>query len=224
MSTGAEQPPKKLPVVPLAAAALLFGAAACLLFRHLDYQGLLAQGAALIRRAGPGTYFAAAVLLPAAGAPLSAFTLTAGELFGPTLTLPGVIAAMLAAIWINLALTYWLARYALRPLVLRVITRYGYRIPTVTASTALSITMALRLTPGPPFFLQSYILGMAETPFWTYMIASWLCVLPWSLGALILGKGAFNGNFRLLAIGAAVIAIAVVVIQQVRKRYAPKPG
>jgi uncharacterized membrane protein YdjX (TVP38/TMEM64 family) len=224
MSPDAARPPKKLPVLTLVAVALAMIVAAYFVFRKLDYHALEAQGLALIRGAGPWAFFTATALLPAVGAPLSAFTLTAGELFAPSLSMPVVIAATMLAIAVNLALTYWLARYALRPLVGRIIARYGYSIPSATKATALSVTIALRLTPGPPFFLQSYILGMAEVPFGIYMIASWLCLLPWSVGALILGKGIFNGNFKLAIYGAGLIALAAVVIQQVRKRYAPKPS
>jgi uncharacterized membrane protein YdjX (TVP38/TMEM64 family) len=224
MSNGPPRTPKKVPVVPLVAGGLVLAVLAFLVFRKLDYRALEAQGLALIRGAGPWAFFGAAALLPAVGAPLTAFTITSAELFAPTLTLPGVIAAMLAAIAVNLALTYWLARYALRPVIARIIARYGYSIPTATKSTALSVTLALRLTPGPPFFLQSYLLGMAEVPFGLYMVGSFVCQMPWALGAIILGKGMFNGNLKVVIYGLGLIVVAGLIIQQVRKRYGPKPS
>jgi uncharacterized membrane protein YdjX (TVP38/TMEM64 family) len=133
-----------------------------------------------------------------------------------------VIAATLFAIAVNLALTYWLARYALRPVLSRLAEHYGYRIPRVTRENALSVAITIRLTPGPPFFMQGYILGLAEMPFRIYMVVSWICILPWAIGAIVLGKGILNGNFRLALYGMGVIVVAVVVVQAIRKRYATR--
>ncbi|HEY1849148.1 MAG TPA: VTT domain-containing protein [Opitutaceae bacterium] len=215
---------RKLPVVPIVVAVLVIGAAAVLVLRGMHPQVLMDRAVQFVRGIGPWAFFAATAILPALGAPLTAFTITAGEVFAPQMTMAGVIAATLAAIAVNLALTYWLARHALRPLISRVAARYGYSIPTLTRSNALSITLALRLTPGPPFFLQSYILGLAEAPFGMYMIASWLAVMPWTLGAIILGKGALNGNFKLAMYGIGVLAVATIILQAVRRRYVAKSG
>ena len=136
------------------------------------------------------------------------------------MTMPGVIAALLAAISVNLAFTYWLARYALRPLLSRVTGRYGYRIPRVTRGNALAITLVLRLTPGPPFFMQSYILGLAEVPFRLYMAVSFLCTIPWAVAFVVLGKGILNGNFQMVLYGVGVIVVASVCVHWIRKRYA----
>lgn len=212
---------RKLPLVKLGLAAAAALVAAVLVLRGLDYRVLEERGLGIIRGAGPWTFFAATAVLPAVGAPLSVFTLTAGELFAPLLTMTGAIAALVLAIGVNLALTYWLARYALRPLLSRVLEHYGYRVPRLAGSNALSVALALRLTPGPPFFVQSYILGLAEVPFRLYMVVSWICILPWAIGAAVMGKGVFNGNFRMVIYGVGVIVAAVVIVRMVRKRYVP---
>jgi uncharacterized membrane protein YdjX (TVP38/TMEM64 family) len=211
---------RRLPLLPIALVLLAGAAGAYFLARGVDLKGLATQGMALIRAAGPWAFFGAAAVLPAVGAPLSAFTITAGELFAPTMTLPGVIAAMFAAIAVNLALTYWLARFAFRPLLSRIAGHYGYKVPRVTSSNALSITLALRLTPGTPFALQSYILGLAEVPFGLYLLVSWLCQIPWHVGCIILGKGILNGNFKVALYGVGLLVVAAVVIQQLRRRLA----
>jgi uncharacterized membrane protein YdjX (TVP38/TMEM64 family) len=213
---------KKLPLVKLGILAVAAAAGAFALLRGMDYKALEEQGLRVIRGAGPVAFFSGIAVLPAIGAPLSAFTITAGEIFAPLMTLGGVIAAALFAIAVNLALTYWLARYALRPLLSRLAERYGYKIPKVTRANALSIALAVRLTPGPPFFMQGYILGLAEVPFRLYMIVSWLCILPWAIGLIVLGKGALNGNFKTAIYGVGVIVVATVVVQMIRKRYVPR--
>jgi uncharacterized membrane protein YdjX (TVP38/TMEM64 family) len=210
---------KKLPIVPLAIVAVVGIAAAILVLRGVDYRAVEEQGLRIIRSVGPWVFFSAAAILPAFGAPLSAFTITAGEVFAPLMTMGGVITATLFAIAVNLALTYWLARYALRPLLSRIAERYGYTVPRVTKANAFSVALAFRLTPGPPFFMQSYILGLAEVPFRLYMVVSFVCILPWAVGAIVIGKGIFNGNFKLALYGIGVITVATLIVQAIRKRY-----
>jgi uncharacterized membrane protein YdjX (TVP38/TMEM64 family) len=222
MSSGEIRVKRKLPILPVALALVAVAGVALLLVRGLDFRAAEERSIALVRSAGPWAFFAGAALLPAIGAPLSFFTILAGELFAPRMTLPGVIAAMFAAIAVNLALTYWLARYALRPLISRLAAHYGYGIPKVTPANALSVALVVRLTPGPPYFLQSYILGMAEAPFGLYMVVSWLCQLPWGIGFIVLGKGLFNGNFKMAIYGVGLIVVASVIVQQLRKRYAAR--
>jgi uncharacterized membrane protein YdjX (TVP38/TMEM64 family) len=138
------------------------------------------------------------------------------------MTMGGVLAATLVAIAVNIALTYWLARRAVRPMLERLLKRYGYSVPRVTSDNALSVALLVRLTPGPPFFLQSYILGLAEVPFRLYMLVSWLCVLPWAVGAVVLGRGIFDGNFKVVAMGLGVIVATVAAVQLIRRKLAKR--
>jgi len=54
------------------------------------------------------------------------------------------------------------------------------------------------------------------------MVVSWICILPWAIGAAIMGKGVFNGNFKLVIYGVGVIVAAVVIVRMIRKRYVPR--
>lgn len=212
---------KKLPVVKLAVVAVALLVAAVLVLRGVDLAALKDRAMGMIRDAGPVVFFSAMLLLPAAGVPMLAFTIPAGEAYAPQFGLAGVLALTLVILALNLALIYWLARYALRPLLLGLIKRYGYSVPRVTPENALTVILVVRLT-GSPYAVQGYILGLAETPFRIYMIASWLCVLPWAAGAVVLGQGIMNGNFKLVGIGLAVIAVAVVGVQLLRKRFSKR--
>jgi uncharacterized membrane protein YdjX (TVP38/TMEM64 family) len=224
MQPDAPVPTKKLPLLQLGILAAVVAVVGVLVLKGLDYRILVQRGLEVIRSTGPVTFLLATAFLPAFGAPLSVFTLTAGELFAPLMTMPGIIVAMLIAIAVNLAFTYWLARFALRPVLAKLIRRYGYSIPSVTPANALSIALTIRLTPGPPFALQSYMLGLAEVPFRVYMIVSWLCILPWAVGATVVGKGVFNGNFMLVSYGIGVIAVATFAVNLIRKKYVKRPG
>lgn len=213
---------RKLPILKLVFLGVALGAAALFFLKGVDYVTLGNRAMALIRGLGPWTFFAAVAVLPALGAPLTAFTIIAGEAFAPLMTLPGAMGATLVAIIGNLALTYWLARYALRPILAKLAERYGYKVPRVTKANALSVTLVFRLTPGIPFFVQSYILGLAEVPFGLYMVVSWLCNLPMAVAAMVLGKGVFNGNFRMVGIGIFVLLVATLAIHWLRRRYVPR--
>jgi uncharacterized membrane protein YdjX (TVP38/TMEM64 family) len=209
-------------LIKAVALALVLLAAGVLVVRGIDLRAWVDQGMALIRSAGPWVFFGAMAVLPAFGAPLLAFTIPAGEAFAGQMTLGGVLAATLAAIAVNLVLTYWLARRAVRPLLEKLLRRFGYSVPRVTADNGLSIALVVRLTPGPPFFLQGYLLGLAEVPFRLYLAVSWLCVLPWAVGAVVLGRGVLNGNFKMAAVGLGVIIAAVAAVQLIRRKLAKR--
>ena len=68
---------------------------------------------------------------------------------------------------------------------------------------------------GPPVFL-------AEVPFRLYMVASWLSLIPMTVGAVILGHGLLNGNFRLALSGLGVLVVFVAVVHWLRNRYAAR--
>lgn len=176
---------------------------------------LVAPALVAIRAAGPWAYFTAMALLPL---PLSWFTVPAGEAFAAQLTLGGVIAAGLAAVAVQQSLSYWIARYGLRPFVERYIRRHGREVPRVTPDNALSIALLVRLTPGPPMILGSCLLALAELPFGLYLVVSWLVALPWVCAGMILGRGLLNGNLTLVASGVGLLAAAAISARLVLAR------
>lgn len=229
MSTEMPTEKRKLPLLKLALVGLGLAVAGLVALKLAGGENALDQAKALadsviatIRAAGPVVFFLAMAVLPAVGAPLSVFSLAAGEAFAPQFTMPGVIAIAMFAIAVNQALTYWLARYALRPPLARLITRYGYQVPRVTRDNALTIALIVRNTPGPPYFVQGYLLGLAEVPFRLYMIVSWVSVLPWTIGFVVLGKAAREGHFGKIVTGVVVLVLAVVVVQVLRRKYAKR--
>lgn len=218
MSTNVPVKSRRVPWAKLGVAAAGLLVLIVLGLRGLDVRALVNQGMNLVREAGPWVFFGAMAILPAVGFPMSLFTIPAGEAFRDRMGLGGVIAVALAVAAINLALGYWVARYAFRPLLTRVLARYGYSVPRVTAANALQVALLVRLTPGPPYALQTAILGVAEVPFRLYMIVSWLALLPWAVGAIILGQGLFAGNVAALFAGLGVIVVAVIAVQMVRRK------
>lgn len=211
---------RKLPIVKLAIVALVLGGVGVLVLRGMDVRAVIDSAMALVRESGPWAFFTAMTLLPAFGVPMLAFTVPAGEAFRAQLGIGVVIALSLTAIAVNLAFGYWLARHALRPLLSRLLERYGCTVPRVTRENALSVALLVRLTPGPPYALQAWILGCAEVPFRLYMIVSWLAVLPYALAGIILGEGLFKGNFTVAGAGFGLLVAVGIGLNWLRKKFA----
>lgn len=173
-----------------------------------------------LREAGPVIFFAAMALLPAAGFPLFAFTLAAGPVFAPVLGTGWVIAWSLAAVVINLLLTYWLADRVLRPLVSRLQSWGGFSLPDQAVGGAWQLTLIVRLTPGPPFWAQSYLLGLLRVPLAPYLVVS-TAVMAGYIVALVCGGAAITqGNGRLAFAAVAGLAVLVAALQLWGRRAA----
>lgn len=198
-------------IAGLALAAVLTG----VWLAGIDLRALVERGLAVVRAAGPGWYFAAMALLPL---PLAWFTVPAGEAFAAQLTLPGVIAAGLAAVAVQVSLTYWVARWWLRPPVERFVARRGHAVPRVTTANALGVALVVRLTPGPPMVLGSCVLALAETPFALYLAVSCAVAFPWVCAGVILGRGLLQGDFVLVASGAGLLAAVVLAARLWHRR------
>jgi len=203
------------------AAGLVVGLAALVLLAvQLGAIGAINSVVLSLRDAGPVAFFAAMALLPAVGFPMMAFTLAAGPVFGPTLGAGWVIGWALLAVLANLLLSYWLASRALRPLVGRLLNRFEIRLPENLAGSAWQVTLITRLAPGPPYWVQSYLLGVIRVPLLPYLVVS-LLVMGGYLVALVLGgKAVTEGNGRLGFAAVAVLAVFITVLQVLRKRTA----
>lgn len=213
---------KKLPWGKMAAGVVVLGAAAWLLLRGLDVHALIERGLATIRAAGPVAYFTAMALLPAVGVPATVFTLTAGSVFGPKLGMPLVVLLCIAAIMFNVVLTYFLARRALRPVLEKLMARFGYRLPQVAPEDMTDLAIIVRVTPGSPFPVQNYLLGLANVPFGKYFLVSFIVQAIYTPAFVLFGDALLHGKGKLAMIAIGLLAAAAVGTHWVRKRYAKK--
>ncbi len=195
-----------------------------LMWRGVHPAALAREAAALTGRIGPWPFFAAVAVLPAFGMPLSPFALLVGPTFEARLGLWGVLSAYGFAVAVNLAFTYWLARFAVRPWAHRLVARYGYTIPRFSAEEELEVVFITRVTFGPPFFLQSYLLGLADVSFRTYLWVSWLIAMIYAVGLVAFGASLSHGKGGLAFIGVSLLLAAATVTHLIRKRLKKSSG
>lgn len=180
------------------------------------------RGVAFFRERGPLAFFSAMALLPIVGVPLSPFTLVAGPVFGPTMGLPTVIACALLAVAVNVALSYWIAAYALRPLMSRLVQRLGYQLPDIPPRAAWTATLLLRIVPGTPFPVQNYLLGLARVPFGMYMLISTVVPAAYLIATILLGDGLARHDRGAIIWAVVLFLAAGGVLHQVRRRFSRK--
>jgi uncharacterized membrane protein YdjX (TVP38/TMEM64 family) len=207
-------------VTLLACAALL--ALVALYGREL--KPLLAYFFEFLGDAGPALFFLSMAVLPAGGVPLSFFTLTVGVTFAPQLGMPLVLLLALSAVTVNIALSYLLARRALRPPLEYVLQRLGYRLPEARPADATDLIVLLRVTPGIPFPVQNYLLGFAAVPFLRYLLVSCLVALPLNGAIIVFGEALLQGRGRAALLGLLAIMAMMAAISLVRRSYSRRPA
>ena len=220
---------KKLPVLKLAVAAVLVLVVVGAVLLSGDPKALLAQGKELwsqvmetVRTAGPLAYFSAMAILPGLGAPMLTFALPVGSIFVPTLGMPMVVFWSLVATTVNLVLTYALARRGLRPVLNGLVKRLGYKLPEVESGDVIDLIVILRLTPGIPFLVQNYLLGLADVPPGRYLTVSGLLVLPQATAFVLFGNALMSGQGRLVLVAIGVLAVVSAGTHLVRRHYGAK--
>lgn len=213
---------KKLPVVKLAIVAVVLLAGAVLVVRGVDVPALIERGMGLIRSAGPVAFFSAMALLPALPVPTTAFTLTAGSAFGERLGVPLVVVLSVAAVTFNLILTYALARWTLRPWLERLMKRLDYSLPKLEAGDLTDLTIVVRVTPGSPFFVQNYLLGLAEVPFGKYLLISFIVQAIYTPAFVLFGDALLHGKGKMAMVAAGFLAVAAVATNWARRHYGKK--
>lgn len=175
-----------------------------------------------LRDTGPLPFFLAMALLPAVGFPLAVFNFAAGPAFVPLLGVTRVCLLSSAAIAVNVATTYWLARYAFRPVFARLLSWLGYPIPKIPLKRHLELVFLVRVTPGPPFFLQSCLLGLAEIPFIHYMLGSWSVASAYAMVAIIGGDALMRNDVRAGLFAFALLGCLALVFRLFRGRLRSK--
>jgi uncharacterized membrane protein YdjX (TVP38/TMEM64 family) len=191
-----------------------------LLLQRLQLGGQIERCVAFFRAAGPVPFFLGMAVLPVFGFPVVAFTVTAGPVFGATMGVGNVILCAIAAEAVNMAICYWLAAGPLHPWGERLAAWLGYKLPEVPVGSAWEVTLIVRIIPGPPFFLQNYLLGFARVPFGIYLLVSTLVHVVFVIAAIMAGDAFTRRDPRALAVGVLLFAAGAVAVYRLRRRWA----
>lgn len=186
-------------------------------------QGVLEMLLEVVRSAGLFCFALAYGTLPAVGVPISLFNLSINPTFGPQVGTGWVIVIAALCLMSANAISYWLARYAFRPLIEKLVKALGYSLPSIPEDEHVTAAILLRVVPGAPYVMQSYILGLAKVRFLPYMVVSFLGQFGWALAMILFGKAFMDGgSFKAGFVAMVLIVLLVIGTRWVRKYYSKK--
>jgi uncharacterized membrane protein YdjX (TVP38/TMEM64 family) len=150
----------------------------------------------------PWAFFALMAVLPAVGIPVTPFLIIAGASFGG----PIGIAGSLIALAVNLALCFALARL-LKPMLASLLRWLGHKLPDLGARgrSPARVALTVKLVPGVPAFLKSYVLAVTGIGFGPYFAVSMLISGLYAVLVVVLGKSLFDHE------GNSVLAIVLLL-------------
>ncbi|RYD25039.1 MAG: hypothetical protein EOP87_25120, partial [Verrucomicrobiaceae bacterium] len=141
----------------------------------------------------PWLLFGALVVLPALPIPTGILLLLAGTVWRNQPVMACVICV--AALALNMSWTYWVAAGMGRKLVVKLLDWMGLKSPELHGNNHLWIILLIRLTPGFPFFVQNYVLGLLKVPFRLYLGVSMACNSVLSIGVVLSAAGLADRNW-----------------------------
>jgi uncharacterized membrane protein YdjX (TVP38/TMEM64 family) len=204
-------------LVVLGVGALLAAALGAMLVREIGIDGLLGWIAAAwqqLQSAPPMVFFGAMALITIFPVPLSPFYIVAGTLYG---VLPSLL-WIPPAIVLNNLIAYTLTTTFLRPWLQSIVSRRGYSMPSFRSKRDQTLLIAIvRITPGPPYFLQSLVLGLAGVDRLRFLLVSLPVHMVYVVGFVVLGQSAFDGE-----VGLTIVAIVLIVGAAICARVAVK--
>lgn len=163
---------------------------------------------ALVEHANPAYLFLAVAVLPLLGVPASPLLIAVGIKLGTATGMVFVAGAYL----INFTAGYWMARSWFRAPLGRWLERRGQSIPKVAAADETQFILLLRITPGPPLFMQTYALGFAQVNFTRYLILSLLIQMFYVFAFLSLGQSLnHSAAWHIILALALLIGLALAV-------------
>jgi uncharacterized membrane protein YdjX (TVP38/TMEM64 family) len=175
---------------------------------------------------GPLAYIGVYILACIFFIPGLAITLVAG-IFG---AVNGTIYVSIAST-IGASLCFLIARYAMRPMVENWAAKNPVfqKIDDGVEQQGWRMVMITRLVPLFPFNLQNYAYGLTKVKFLTYVLVSWICMLPATIayvfasGSIIEGEGEIGKTLTYLAVAAVFFVMLSFLPKCLRKKFKVDP-
>ena len=177
---------------------------------------------------GPVAFILVYVAAVCLAIPGFALTVGAGALFG---SLMGVIYVSIAST-IGASLAFLISRYFARDTVANWLSKnetFG-RLDTLVEKHGAVIVALTRLVPLFPFNLLNYGFGLTRVRFSTYVLWSWICMLPGTIlfvvGADAVVSAVKDGRVPWVLVGilAAVVVFLILIVRVARRSLAEKEG
>lgn len=149
--------------------------------------------------------------------------LLAGFVFGP---IWGVIWSSIGST-LGATAAFLVGRYAARSMVESWVegNKQFEKIDKGVREQGWRMLMITRLVPIFPFNLQNYAYGLTDIKLSTYILVSWLCMLPGTIayvfagGSVVSGEGNLGKTFMYLAIAAVFFVIISLIPGWIKKRH-----
>ena len=166
--------------------------------------------------ANPALLVLALIILPGLPVPSSALLVAAGVVWRdhPILACTTAVSALA----LNMVWTYAFAAGPGRKRIEHLLAESEVKIPALPRNDHVRLILILRLTPGIPFFVQNYALGLLRPPFRLYVLVSILCNAPLVCGLVLSGAGLATGNLLPLLAGISLVVLAVIIAHTLRNR------
>ncbi|MFO0690930.1 MAG: hypothetical protein U0900_19695 [Myxococcota bacterium] len=172
-----------------------------------------------LRGIPPLLFFGGFVLATFVPFPVGLFYMAAGVAYGVGPALAWIAASLAAS---NLIL-HTAARRFLRPWVEPIVVRRGYRIPRFDSGLdEIFFITLIRLTPGIPYFLQNWILAVAQLDLVRFLVLSVAIQMIYVTGFVVLGRSALDGELGWALGGLAVLVAVSALARHLARRR--KPG
>lgn len=181
--------------------------------------GQLREQLFAVGSAHPWFLFAAIVILPGFGFPVSALLVLAGACWGTSWT---SCAMALLAILFNMIWTHRLAAGPARSLIITWLGHRWHHWENLPRADLVKVACMLRVTPGIPLFVQNYTLGLLGVPMGTYLLISVPLNGLFVVGFVLTGGAFFEGRAGLVIAGLGVLVATLLLFRLIRSRMAGK--
>jgi uncharacterized membrane protein YdjX (TVP38/TMEM64 family) len=176
---------------------------------------------------GPLAFLGLYVVAVVAALPGAVITVAAGALFG---ALTGTLLVSVGST-VGAALAFLIARYFAREAVVSWLGKSDRfrKLDRLTEQHGAVMVALTRLVPIFPFNLINYGFGLTRVPFWTYVLWSWLCMLPatilYVVGADAATTAVAEGRvpWPLVLAALAVLVILALLVRYARARLEARP-
>ncbi|MFN7943106.1 MAG: VTT domain-containing protein [Thermoanaerobaculia bacterium] len=175
---------------------------------------------------GPLVFALVYAVATVAAVPASLLTIAAGAMFGSVLGVATVALGATLGAAAAFAIARWLARDAIAGWLAK--SDKFAKLDAMTERHGAIIVAITRLLPIFPFNLLNYGFGLTRVRFGTYVLWSFLCMLPgtalYVVGADAVARGLAEGQVPWGLVGAlaAVVVVLVFVIRRARRTLAAR--